>query len=333
MDFTEKQCERYMPSVDSAEISYEHWHRYLYATQFVNDKVVLDIACGEGYGAFLLAKHAKKVIGIDISQEVVFRASNKYIRHNLEFHIGSVAAIPLKVNEAFDIITSFETIEHVSEEDQKKFLLEVKRLLKPNGLFIVSTPNKLTFSDARNCNCKYHIKEFYIQEYKEFLKKFFHHIVILGQKSYPISYIWNPYKDKATLIEYRLNKTDTGFEPTEVQKEIFIAIAICSNEPIQDQKNSILVDISGALLNQLFQKNIQLNWMEEQIKQKEEQIKQKEEQIKQKEEQLLNVQIKLIGVLNNPAWKFTAPLRWIGRNLIIRPYRAIRHSTHDNNRP
>ena len=47
--------ERYISNMNSAQISYEHWHRYFYATQFIKGKDVLDIACGEGYGANLIA--------------------------------------------------------------------------------------------------------------------------------------------------------------------------------------------------------------------------------------------------------------------------------------
>jgi ubiquinone/menaquinone biosynthesis C-methylase UbiE len=95
MDFT---GERYLSDMDQPEISYEHWHRYLYATQFVKDKVVLDIACGEGYGAFTLAKHANKVIGVDIAQEAISYAASKYFCENLELRLGSATAIPVEEN-------------------------------------------------------------------------------------------------------------------------------------------------------------------------------------------------------------------------------------------
>ena len=95
MEFT---GERYLSNFDSPEISYEHWHRYLYASQFVKDKMVLDIACGEGYGAFLLSKDAKRVVGIDISSEAVSHASSRYLQENLEFQVGSRRSISSRLD-------------------------------------------------------------------------------------------------------------------------------------------------------------------------------------------------------------------------------------------
>jgi SAM-dependent methyltransferase len=68
---------------DSSEIDYEYWHRHLYATRFSGDRKVLDMACGEGYGSYLLSLNAQTVIGVDISQETINRAASRYIRDNL----------------------------------------------------------------------------------------------------------------------------------------------------------------------------------------------------------------------------------------------------------
>ena len=62
--------ERYLPWLEEASIGYEHLHRYAYATQFVKNKRVLDLASGEGYGSYLLAKTAKSVTGIDIDETI-----------------------------------------------------------------------------------------------------------------------------------------------------------------------------------------------------------------------------------------------------------------------
>jgi 2-polyprenyl-3-methyl-5-hydroxy-6-metoxy-1,4-benzoquinol methylase len=126
--------EKYIPELEGPEISYEHWHRYLFAKQFESGKVVLDIACGKGYGSYFLSTFAKKVIGINVSQETINYASSKYVRDNLEFRTGLASNIPIE-NAIFDVIISFETIEHIIEADQLVFLTEVKRLLKPSGFF------------------------------------------------------------------------------------------------------------------------------------------------------------------------------------------------------
>jgi len=81
--------ERYLPFVDTkilgAEIHYEHLHRYYFASKFVEGKRVLDLACGEGYGSYILSKSAEHVVGVDIDELTIKHASCKYIRDNLEF--------------------------------------------------------------------------------------------------------------------------------------------------------------------------------------------------------------------------------------------------------
>ena len=76
MEFT---GERYIPTLNISEISYEHWHRYLYATQFVENKRVLDIASGEGFGSNLLSQKAQKVVGVDISAETIVHSRKNYM--------------------------------------------------------------------------------------------------------------------------------------------------------------------------------------------------------------------------------------------------------------
>ena len=142
--------ERYVPGLDWPDISYEHWHRYLYAAEFAAGKQVLDIACGEGYGSAVLAEVAARVVGVDIDPEIVEFAAHKYQRANLEFRPGPAHAIPVTETEAFDLVVSFETLEHMTEEHQRQFLTDVKRLLKPEGVLLLSTPNKLLYSDQPN---------------------------------------------------------------------------------------------------------------------------------------------------------------------------------------
>lgn len=245
MEFT---GERYISNIDSPEISYEHWHRYLFATQFVKDKVVLDIACGEGYGSYLLSKYAEKVVGVDVSQETVNYASNKYINGNLEFKVGSAGSIPIDGEGCFDVVVSFETIEHITEEDQKAFLKEVRRLLKPDGYFVVSTPNKLTYSDIPNYRNEFHLKEFYISEYNEFLGAYFKNIRLMGQRIYPISYIWNNDDVETRFTEYRLEYSENGFNPSDMTKQMLYAIAVCSDSDFKDVPASIMLDLSDRVI-------------------------------------------------------------------------------------
>src|SRR5262249_38493426 len=159
--------ERFIPkmpapgiNLEDCQIAYEHWHRYLYAAQWVAGKTVLDIACGEGYGSYYLAEVAKQVVGVDLDPETVRHASSRYLRSNLEFRCGSVEAIPVPGAASFDAVVSFETIEHLWEGQQNTFLSEIGRLLKPEGLLMMSTPNKLAYSDRPGYKNEFHRQEF-----------------------------------------------------------------------------------------------------------------------------------------------------------------------------
>src|SRR5262245_63145401 len=100
MEFTGEQ---YLPSVDWPALSYEHWHRYLWASGFVAGLAVLDIASGEGFGSNLLANTAATVVGVDISLGAVQHASNTYRRPNLQFYRGTAGAIPIQGTHIFDV--------------------------------------------------------------------------------------------------------------------------------------------------------------------------------------------------------------------------------------
>src|SRR5690349_4921310 len=105
-----------------SQVTAEHLHRYALAMEYVQDKTVLDIACGEGYGSNLLAQKAKSVVGVDIDKFIVSEAKNKYRKSNLSFLEGSA---PLD-DQSIDVVVSFETLEHTSNHEQ--FLSEIKRV-------------------------------------------------------------------------------------------------------------------------------------------------------------------------------------------------------------
>ena len=193
--------ERYLPWLEEASIGYEHLHRYAYATQFVQNKRVLDLACGEGYGSYLLAKTAKSVVGIDIDNNTIKHARNKYIKQNLEFKVGSITEVPIDGESLFDVAVCFEALEHI--EDHQKLLSEVKRLLTPDGVFIVSTPNKTVYSDEPQFNNPFHVHELYFDEFRELFEKYFKNVKFLGQRIYCNSNIWPVFAGEDTkVVEY-----------------------------------------------------------------------------------------------------------------------------------
>jgi GT2 family glycosyltransferase/SAM-dependent methyltransferase/glycosyltransferase involved in cell wall biosynthesis len=241
MEFT---GERYVPTLDAPEISYEHWHRYLYALTLVEGKTVLDIACGEGYGTALLAQKATRVVGIDVNVEAVAHAARTYLQPNLEFRTGCAEALPIAESQVFEVIVSFETIEHLDEHKQIQFLNEVKRLLKPEGVFLISTPNKRTYSDQANYRNKFHLKEFYESEFCALLGRFFRTVHLNGQRVYPVSCIW-PWSHASFQEVCQLAFNRGHFAPTDGNRmDPLYMLAVCSEQSNHALPGSVLLDVS-----------------------------------------------------------------------------------------
>lgn len=154
-------------------IFYQHLAVYKYAASFVKDKIVLEFGCGEGYGAKLLSEFAARVVGIDYSKDAINSAKKNYASHNIEFICRKAESTKID-KEKFDVICSFQVIEHIAKPN--KFLLEVKRLLKPGGIFLLSTPNK----KASLIIHPYHFREYTKEELAALIKNFFADAEIYG---------------------------------------------------------------------------------------------------------------------------------------------------------
>lgn len=217
--------ERFVPGIQDEALAIEHIQRYESIRELVSDKVVLDAACGEGYGSKILSEYAQKVVGLDISADTIERAQNNYIdAQNLQFVQGSIAQMPLEDN-SIDIVVSFETIEHVSEELQKRFLIEVERVLKADGLLIISTPNKKIYSDLHNYHNEYHIKEFYEKEFVDFLSDYFKNIRLFNQ-----------FFEVACIIDNKSNNSPKALFnlSNEYEGEGKFIIALASNKKLEE---------------------------------------------------------------------------------------------------
>jgi ubiquinone/menaquinone biosynthesis C-methylase UbiE len=164
---------------DLSENTAEHLHRYALARTFCINKAVLDIASGEGYGSYLLANQALKVTGVDLDAAVVTAANRKYVLPNLQYKQGDATKIPCDDN-SFDVVVSFETLEHHAMHHE--MMAEIKRVLKPSGTCIISTPDKLIYSDKKNYANPFHVKELYKQEFVQLLSGYFKHVTLLKQR-------------------------------------------------------------------------------------------------------------------------------------------------------
>ncbi|MGO9265926.1 MAG: methyltransferase domain-containing protein [Candidatus Binataceae bacterium] len=161
------------------QIEIEHYHRYFLARELCRDKDVLDIASGEGYGSAFLAQAARSVVGVELNAEVAAHAARAYSRRNLHFVGGDVRSIPLR-DASVDIVVSFETIEHVYQHDA--FIAEVRRVLRPNGALLISTPDRDIYSPSNSPANPFHVHELTKEEFTTTLRRTFQHVECLLQR-------------------------------------------------------------------------------------------------------------------------------------------------------
>ncbi|SEK02145.1 rhamnan synthesis F family protein [Paraburkholderia diazotrophica] len=172
--------ERFLPELMPGEIALEHQHRYHIAAVLARGLDVLDVASGEGYGSSLLADVAKSVVGVDIDEDAIGFASRKYCAApNLRFAAGACSALPLQ-DASVDLVVSFETIEH--HDEHEAMLAEIKRVLRPGGMLIISSPDKHEYSDAPNYRNPYHVAELYRDEFEALLGRWFRSYRLYGQR-------------------------------------------------------------------------------------------------------------------------------------------------------
>lgn len=165
----EKMVERVTAEEETpASTLYEHIGRYVFAARFVEGKAILDIACGSGYGSgYLINKGAKKVVGADYSEETIEYARLHYQKDGLSFLCSDAQQMQFPDN-SFDVVVSFETIEHL--ERYEDFLKECKRMLKDGGIFICSTPNR---KGRFGYKTLWHLREFSPEEFYELIARYF----------------------------------------------------------------------------------------------------------------------------------------------------------------
>lgn len=181
--------ERFTPECQR-EIWYEHWHRYAFALPFARGRRVLDAACGEGYGSALLATEAQSVLGVDLADAAIAHARARYGgQANLRFEPGDATALHALPTASFDLVVSFETLEHVQAQDD--LVAGFARLLAPGGLLLLSSPDKRTYSDLTGFRNEHHVRELYREELDALLAPHFPARRLYGQKLLFQSAIWD----------------------------------------------------------------------------------------------------------------------------------------------
>jgi GT2 family glycosyltransferase/SAM-dependent methyltransferase/glycosyltransferase involved in cell wall biosynthesis len=178
IDWTGERC---VPWAEDIQVVYEHYHRYALAGTFTAGQRVLDLASGEGYGVALLAATAAEVVGVDIDGPSVAHARQRYAAlGNVRFEVGSVVDPELLADEPpFDVITCFEAVEHVT--DQETLLAMAHARLAPGGLLLVSTPDVTVYTHQHGNDNPYHVRELTEPQFRALLGERFEHVVVLRQ--------------------------------------------------------------------------------------------------------------------------------------------------------
>ncbi len=172
--------ERVVPGQVNGDLWAEHISRYAFAARCATGARVLDIGCGTGYGTSELARSGLSAVGIDIALEAVAYGRAHYGQPNLSFLAASATALPF-ADSSFDLVTGFEVIEHLSQ--WRGLLAEARRVLRPEGVFLVSTPNKLYYTESRGAEGPnpFHTHEFEFAEFQAALAEFFPCVTVLLQ--------------------------------------------------------------------------------------------------------------------------------------------------------
>lgn len=213
--------ERLVPDRQQGELVHaEHVARYRFAAQLAGGRRVLDAASGEGYGTAILAAGAQSVVGIEIDPTVVKHARAAY---GLSFVAGDVAELPFE-DGAFDLVVSFETIEHVT--DAARVLAEFRRVLAGDGVLAISTPNKHEYL----VDNEFHTREYTREEFAALLESRFPSVQLLAQHNWMVSAVTDAAIAAEDTGEARLDIELYKLAGIPAGGELY-TVALCGQSP------------------------------------------------------------------------------------------------------
>jgi SAM-dependent methyltransferase len=235
-----------LTTATAGQVEVEHLHRYFLARDLCRGLDVLDIAAGEGYGTALLAQVARSVLGVEVSAEAVAHAAEAYRGPNFRFLQGDARRLPLD-NASVDAVVSFETIEHFYEHDQ--FLAEVRRVLRPGGFFIVSSPERDVYSPSGSSANPYHVRELSRAEFSTLLCNSFAEVRILAQRPMLGSALVSEADRPGRTLTFE-KRGPRHFEASVGLPRPVYFLAVASDRPVADVPDSLYIEtaeIGGGL--------------------------------------------------------------------------------------
>jgi GT2 family glycosyltransferase/SAM-dependent methyltransferase len=275
--------ERFVPAPAETEVGLEHLHRYLAAAPLCAGKRVLDAASGEGYGSAILAAAGAAVTGVEIDLQTVEAARRRYPATT--FVQADAAALPFE-DGCFEVVTSFETLEHVAEPT--RMLDEFRRVLKPGGLLIVSTPDKTTYNSYLAEPNPFHIHELERHEFRQALSARFRNVTLYGQRVVFGSLLSSPRG--STLGVLRRTEADTINETSAFEGAMYL-IGLCSDgdlPPLAETlyEGAIPQNALSSLLGGIDERDQQIRELSSGAAERDQQIRALSESLAQRDQQL-----------------------------------------------
>jgi len=231
-----------LTSEAGGQVEIEHLHRYLLARDHCRGLDVLDVAAGEGYGTALLAQVARSATGVEISSEAAAHAAREYVRPNLRYLQGDARKIPVG-DASIDVVVSFETVEHLFEQDV--FLSEIKRVLRPGGRLVMSSPNSEAYSPPGSEANPYHVRELSRLEFVDLVGRHFGHVRLLAQRPMLGSVLVSDGDQAGATVTVE-RRGATHFERSNGLAQALYFLAVASDAPLEPLSNSVFIE-SGEI--------------------------------------------------------------------------------------
>jgi 2-polyprenyl-3-methyl-5-hydroxy-6-metoxy-1,4-benzoquinol methylase len=238
--------ERFTPGTFGPKTAYEHWSRYLFAQPWVGGREVLDYGCGTGFGSRLLAESARDVLAVDRAPGAIAYAQEHHAHPRCRYE--PCDDLPTALPSASrDVVVCFEVIEHLHA--QRELIAEFRRILRPNGVLLVSTPDPSY--TARLGDNPYHVREMPRDEFVALVAEHFAHrkvfvqTPIVGEVIGPES----PGDGGAALRVLGFEASSNVWAPVEAlpgQPQTYVVVA--SQEPLPDAPACVVSDRDGRLV-------------------------------------------------------------------------------------